>query len=96
MNREELKQEREAAYEVWFERWYNKNELEKKIEIANKQGYTSYVINYPNNRSRDYRMMSNQKFLTKLSQKLKLKAVEKEEKNIFGTTFKKVVYISWD
>ena len=41
-------------------------------------------------------MMSNKHFLTKLSQKLNLKAVEKENKNIFGTTFKKVVYISWD
>lgn len=96
MDKEKLKQERDVAYDIWFERWYNKNNLEKKIEIANKQGYTSYVVKYPNNQSRDYHMMSNQHFLTKLSQKLNLKAVEKENKNIFGTTFKKVVYISWD
>ena len=43
MDKEKLKQERDVAYDIWFERWCKKNNLEKKIEIANKQGYTSYM-----------------------------------------------------
>ena len=53
-----LRDDREEAYKVWFERWWAKADIEREIINANARGFTSIIINidedkYTNNRLRD-------------------------------------------
>ena len=42
--KEELKEIRERNYDIWFKRFVKKEDLVKRIEISNEQGYTGYVL----------------------------------------------------
>ena len=42
--KEELKEIREQNYDIWFKRFVKKEDLVKKIEVANEQGYKEWVI----------------------------------------------------
>ena len=67
---DKLKEEREQAFDVWFERWWQKANIEQEIAIANSKGYTeitisiNYLSDYTQNRVADKR------FLKKLKKKL--------------------------
>jgi hypothetical protein len=67
---DKLKQEREQAYDVWFERWWKKANIEQEIEIANSKGYTEVTI--PINYLSDYTQdrVADKRFLKKLKKKL--------------------------
>ena len=67
---DKLKQEREQAYDVWFERWWQKANIEQEIEIANSKGYRETII--PINYYSDYvqNRVADKKFLKKLKKKL--------------------------
>lgn len=45
---DKLKQEREQAYDVWFERWWKKEDIEGQIKARNAKGYTNLWISFFN------------------------------------------------
>ena len=65
-----LKKEREEAYDVWFDRWWKRNNLVHEIKIANAQGYTGYTIALSNYSDDDKHRMSNERFKKKLQEKI--------------------------
>ncbi|MDU0893656.1 MAG: hypothetical protein E7A85_00105 [Anaerococcus sp.] len=65
-----LKKEREEAYDVWFERWWQKANIEKEIDIANSKGYTAYTIFIRNYDDYTQDRMSDKHFLKNLKKKL--------------------------
>lgn len=67
---DKLKQEREQAYDVWFERWWARGDLEHQIKIFNFQGYTSYILILDNYDKHNQARMSKDRFLLKLQEML--------------------------
>ncbi len=65
-----LKQEREQAYDVWFERWWAREDLEHQIKISNCKGYTGYVLVLDCYDNYEQARMSKDRFLVKLKDKL--------------------------
>ena len=67
---EALRDEREESYKVWFERWWDKADIESRIISNNAKGFTSISIDtrggneYRTNRLRD------DLFILQLEQKL--------------------------
>ena len=100
---EELKEIRERNYDTWFKRFVKKKDLIKQIEIANEQGYKTYVLNVHDYRdSRDKRMIMDPLFIEKLQTYLHdYKVCVDEgviEGMIFGMRTKRSYYkikISW-
>lgn len=43
-----LKKEREEAYDVWFERWWKKEDIYGQIKARNAKGYTNLWISFFN------------------------------------------------
>lgn len=41
-----LKKEREEAYDVWFERRWQKEDIEGQIKVRNAKGYTYLWISF--------------------------------------------------
>ena len=59
-----LEEERNKAYDVWFERWWRKENIEGKIKARNGKGYTELFIpfygghdDYVFNRLKDSRIV---------------------------------------
>lgn len=67
---DKLKQEREQAYDVWFERWWAREDLEHQIKISNSQGYTGYVLVLDHYDKHNQARMSKDRFLLKLQEML--------------------------
>lgn len=67
---DKLKQEREQAYDVWFERWWAREDVEHQIKIANYQGYTRVVINFRGYSLYDTNRLKDSRFSQKLTDKL--------------------------
>lgn len=67
---EKLKSDREQAYDVWFERWWARENLEHQIKISNSQGYTGYVLVLNCYDKHEQVRMSKDRFLVKLKDKL--------------------------
>ena len=68
---DKLQKDREEAYDVWFDRWWKKEDIEGKIKALNAKGYTNLWISfyfdcdeYTRNRLKDIR------FLGKVEKKL--------------------------
>ena len=86
--KEELKEIRERNHDIWFKRFVKEEDLVKKIEIANEQGYTAYVLNVHDYRdSRDKRMIMDPLFIKKLQTYLHGYKVSVDEGVIEGTLF---------
>lgn len=66
----DLQKDREEAFDVWFERWWAREDLECKIKIANCQGYTSLLLVLSNYGEYEQRRMSNDRFMLKLKEML--------------------------
>lgn len=66
----ELKQEREQSYDVWFERWWAKEDVEHQIKISNCKGYTGYILVLDDYDKHEQFRMSKDRFLVKLKDKL--------------------------
>ena len=41
-----LEEERNKAYDVWFERWWQKEDIEGQIKVRNAKGYTYLWISF--------------------------------------------------
>lgn len=81
---EKLKQDREQAFTIWFEKWWKRVGLEKKIEKSNQEGFTSLDIVFGNYNANEKRWMCKRVFLLKLQDMLPGFAVDfKYSKNIF-------------
>ena len=84
--KEELKEIREQNYDIWFKRFVKKEDLVKKIEVANEQGYKEWVIDANSYRdSRDNRMIMDPLFIEKLQTYLQDYKVSVDERVIEGT-----------
>ena len=104
MNVNEIKEMQSEAYDVWFERWYAKKDLENTIKISAKQGYSSYTLLVSEADDEYTRVrLSNPKTLEKLREKLvgfEVNYVETSGDrmlfgNKIGTWNKKVIRIKW-
>lgn len=70
LNVENLRQEREKAFDVWFDRWWAREDLEHQIKISNYQGYTGYILVLDNYSEYEQIRMSKDRFLLKLQEML--------------------------
>lgn len=43
---DKLKEDREQAFDVWFERWWQKEDIEGQIKVRNAKGYTYLWISF--------------------------------------------------
>ena len=83
LNVEKLRQEREKAFDIWFEKWWEKEKLESKIKKANLTGYRGYVVTMTDYEANEQIWMRKEEFLLKLQDMLPDFRVEyKYAKNI--------------
>ena len=84
LNVEKLRQDRERAFDIWFEKWWEKEKLESKIKKANLKGYRSYVVTMSDYEADELIWIRKEEFLPKLQDMLPDFRVEyKYAKNIF-------------
>lgn len=84
LNVENLRQDREKAFDIWFEKWWEKEKLESKIKKANLKGYRSYVVTMSDYEADELIWIRKEEFLLKLQDMLPDFRVEyKYAKNIF-------------
>lgn len=84
LNVEKLRQDREQAFDIWFEKWWKREKLESKIKKANLTGYRGYVVIMSDYEANEQIWMCKEKFLRKLQDMLPDFRVEyKYAKNIF-------------
>lgn len=84
LNVEKLRQDREKAFDIWFEKWWEKEKLESKIKKANLTGYRGYVVTMSDYEANEQIWMRKEEFLRKLQDMLPDFRVEyKYAKNIF-------------
>ena len=98
MNKEDLKQIREANYKKWFDRFVAKNDLDNKIKIANSKGYTGYQILIDKNDEREKFMKNNDSFIKLLKERYPNFNVYRDQiiKPLFiGTDITQTVVINW-
>lgn len=67
---EKLRQEREKAFDVWFDRWWKREDVEQKIKISNYQGYTGYILVLDDYSKYEQSRMYKDRFLLKLQEML--------------------------
>ena len=83
LNVEKLRQDHEKAFDIWFEKWWEKEKLESKIKKANLTGYRGYVVTMSDYEANEQIWMRKEEFLRKLQDMLPNFRVEyKYEKNI--------------
>lgn len=83
LNVEKLRQDREKAFDIWFEKWWKKEKLESKIKKANLKGYRGYVVTMSDYEANEQIWMRKEEFLRKLQDMLPDFRVEyKYAKNI--------------
>lgn len=56
---DEIQTLQEESHKKWFERWYEKYDLEKEIRISAKQGYSGYRISVSEERDNYLRVRLN-------------------------------------
>lgn len=84
LNVEKLRKDREKAFDIWFEKWWEKEKLESKIKKANLTGYRGYVVTMSDYEANEHIWMRKEEFLIKLQDMLPDFRVEyKYAKNIF-------------
>lgn len=84
LNVEKLRQDREKAFDIWFEKWWEKEKLESKIKKANLTGYRGYVVTMSDYEANEQIWMRKEEFLLKLQDMLPDFRVEyKYAKNMF-------------
>ena len=95
---DKLKQEREQAYDVWFERWWKKEDIEGQIKARNAKGYTNLWISFFNGQD-DYtrNRMQDIRFKDKVESKLPGFVVKdtKQKLPFSGVTHAKGLDIRW-
>ena len=99
---QELEREREKSYKAWFDRWWNREEVEKQIIIANKQGYIGKTFDLKNYNDYEKNRMRDEMFLEMAKEKLPKMEIYRDNKTIgyklFGTeisNLKEKVIVKW-
>lgn len=83
LNVENLRKDREKAFDIWFEKWWKREDLESKIKKANLMGYRGYVVTMSDYEANEQIWMCKEAFLLKLQDMLPDFRVEyKYAKNI--------------
>lgn len=81
---EKLRQDREKAFDIWFEKWWKKEKLESKIKKANLMGHRGYVVTMSDYEANEQIWIRKEEFLSKLQDMLPDFCVKyKYAKNIF-------------
>lgn len=98
---EEIQEIQKESHEKWFERWYKKLNLEKKILTSASKGYSGYRISVSAAGDEYSRIRrKNPKTVDLLKKKLgkgfEVCLKEERGKNVFGyATYKSYILISW-
>lgn len=104
MNVNDILEEKEEALDKWFERWYKKENLESRIKVAAKQGYTGITLSVSElNDVYTKRRLNNPEVINKLKKELIGFDINYEEKtgdrmfinSKIGTWYRKTISISW-
>ncbi len=87
--KEQLQQKQKDSHRIWFERWYESEHLEKELEIAALQNYSSYSIPFPNSEYLARRLQDPRtiKMLREKLPSIKIKYKKTEHKNIINQTY---------
>ncbi|MGX6962445.1 hypothetical protein [Vagococcus xieshaowenii] len=70
---EELNQLKNESFDVWFERWFEKMNLQERLKVSAKQGYSGYMIDVDSRYSNDeyaQRRLRDKRTVKKLESKL--------------------------
>lgn len=70
LNVENLRKDREKAFDIWFEKWWKREDLESKIKKANLMGYRGYVVTMSDYEANEQIWMCKEAFLLKLQDML--------------------------
>lgn len=93
-----LKKEREEAYDVWFERWRKKEDIEGQIKVRNAKGYTYLWISFFSG-SDDYtrHRLLDIRFKDKVTAKLPGIVVKHDKQYLpfTGRAYTKGLFIRW-
>ncbi len=98
---EEIQEIQKESHEKWFERWYKKLNLEKKILTSASKGYSGYRISVSEAGDEYSRIrLGNSNTIELLKNKLgkgfEVCLKEERGKNVFGyATYKSYILISW-
>lgn len=65
-----LRDDREEAYKTWFERWWSRSDIEKRIINANSRGFTFIKIDLENGDAYTRNRMNDSLFIENLKDKL--------------------------
>lgn len=65
-----LRDDREEAYKVWFERWWARADIEREIINANSRGFTFIKIDLDNGDAYTRNRMNDSLFIENLKDKL--------------------------
>ena len=98
---EDIKIVQAESHEKWFERWYKKFDLEKKILVAASEGFTGYRISVSEvsdgyTRTRRSNPKTIELLKNKLGEGFEVDLKEEQGKNAFGfETYKSYIRIHW-
>ncbi|WP_347979487.1 hypothetical protein [Lactococcus formosensis] len=98
---EEIQEIQKESHEKWFERWYKKLNLEKKILTSASKGYSGYRISVSEagdeySRTRLGNPNTIELLKNKLGKGFEVCLKEKHGKNVFGyATYKSYILIRW-
>lgn len=91
-----LRDDREEAYKVWFERWWSRADIEREIINANSKGFAYLKIYIPDRDAYTANRMRDNLFLKFLRRKLAGFDVCFDEVPMDGYLKKSFVNVSWD
>lgn len=94
-----LRDDREEAYKVWFERWWARADIEREIINANARGYTFLKVNLSEGDQYTRNRMDDSLFLDNLKHKLPGFNIETDyhvsQQLLFKNHVTKHLIISW-
>ena len=94
-----LRDDREEAYKVWFERWWTRADIEREIINANARGFTFLEINLGEGNQYTRNRMDDSLFIDNLRHKLPGFNIEADyrvsQQLLFKNHVTKHLTISW-
>lgn len=94
-----LRDDREEAYKVWFERWWAKADIEREIINANARGFTFLEIDLGGGDQYTRNRLEDSLFIDNLKNKLPGFDIKTDwrtyQQVLFKNNLKKVLIISW-
>lgn len=94
-----LRDDREEAYKVWFERWWARADIEREIINANARGFTFLEIDLGEGDQYTRNRLEDSLFIDNLKNKLLGFDIKTDwrasQQILFKNRLKKVLIISW-